>query len=476
MNKKTEIVKSIILTLLVAMSVVLFANTWVSQWDYSEGGSILSIITSKTGLFGGSGNSDDSTDIFTPATVMLTSGAKRIIVDKGTEKFSSMYGDILSVFLSYNDVSENAEETTEEQWYYQQKNHSIYVDFGINIKREVLNYALGCAVPDNVKTVSSVVFTTNGSATNKLVVYYYNGLENKYYMQATSESAEPIEKLLSNVKGYENIPLAVELGFNTSPEEGFGGQITINGSVPIILESGEAPKPLYKNIKNAVTTLDNRALNKMLKCFGMSVSSANRYADKNGTAMYIDTEGTIKFYDDGKSSIIEYEAANMARGVEFENESAPALGSMVSGGYDIANKMCGYFDLNDICLNVSSDITDNMVNENGEFAFYIDYCTEGIPVYFCDNNKAEHSVELKFNSKGNLVYFKQRIFNVLPTDSKNEFPAVIEAIDNVHSVVNKDIIKIKKIFRGFCINKDESISGIWCVKLEDDETVYLVKN
>ena len=246
MNKKTEIVKSIILTLLVATSVVLFTNSWIRQWDYEGGTTLISKITGRLGFFSDFGNVN-STDIISPSSVVLTSGAKRIILNKGTEEFSSTYGEALSVFLSVSSPEKESVEIPEDKWFYAQKNHSVYMDFGVNIKDSVFELGSGCYVPEKVKHISSVVLTTNGSATNKLVVYYYDGVSSKYYMQETSESAEPIDELLSKKRGYKNIPLAAELGFNSKPEdESYGQQITIEGNVPIILEGGESSTPIYK--------------------------------------------------------------------------------------------------------------------------------------------------------------------------------------------------------------------------------------
>ena len=350
----------------------------------------------------------------------------------------------------------------------------------MNIKNSVFELGSGCYVPEKVKHVSSVVLTTNGSATNKLVIYYRDGILNKYYMQETSESAEPVEELLNKKRGYKNIPLAAELGFNSKPEDdSYGQKITIEGNVPIILEGGESSSPIYKNIKNAVANLDNRKLNKLLSLFGMSGSSANRYADKDGTAMYIDTQGTLKFYDDGKSSIIEYEAANNAKGAEIEllNVSDNILYDTARKGYEQVYSACEFFGINEVRLSAASDITDESIRDNGDLEIKINYCLNGIPVNFSENNVAHSSAEMIFNSKGNLVYYKQRLYNIGLTDGENNFPAVLNAIDELYNVVEEKhgALEVEKIHRGYFVDEEEQVTAVWCIKLFGNDDIYIVK-
>ena len=211
----------------------------------------------------------------------------------------------------------------------------------------------------------------------------------------------------------------------------------------------------------------------------MSGSSANRYADKNGTAMYIDTQGTLKFYDDGKSSIIEYEAANSAKGAEVEllNASGNILYDTTRKGYEQVYSACEFFGINEVSLSIASDITDENVKNNGDFELKVNYCINGIPVYFIENNMAQGSAEMIFNSKGNLIYYKQRLYNIGLTDGENNFPAVLNAIDELYNVVGEDhkVLEVEKIFRGYFVDEEEQVTAVWCIKLFGNDDIYIVK-
>ncbi len=478
MSKKTEIVKSVVLTVLVAMSIVLFADSWVKEWSHSDSknDSALRRFFAWTGidsLLSYEGDTLPETDIIAPSTVIFTSGAKRIIVKKGTEMYSDTYEDILSILLYAEGFSDSVDEIGAEEWYYVQKNQSIYLDYGVTFKRETLELGIGCALPTEISSVDSALLTSNDSATNKLVIYFHDPEKEKFYKILTDKSAKAVERILAEQRGYKNIPLAEELGFNTATEE--GRQLAINGNTVIDLEGSKESLPEILKIKNATASLDNRKRSSLLSLFGMSESSAKQYADVDDSSMYIDANGTLRFFEDENRTVMEYTAASNQKGVDVSDGEfyGDIFYTMSRGAYSYVYSVKELFELSGVNLRFSSDIIQT--DENGFTDIYMDYCFNGVPLCFENQGKAQHCAWLRFNSKGNLVYYKQILFDVRETGAKTEYMPVMTAIDNIYSAwgSGRESMYIRYIYKGYRIEKDTA-QPVWCIRLEDDSSVYMI--
>jgi len=481
MSKKTEVVKSIALTVLVAMSVVLFANSWVIEWSHSdsESGNPIRRFLAWAGIdgwFGLKGETLSVTDVVTPASVHFTSGAKRIVVNKGTDMYSDTYEDILSILLYAEDYRDSAVEVEAEEWFYTQKNTAIFVDYGIALKREVMETGIGCKLPSELKTVDSVVLTSNDSATNKLVVYFHDPQTSKFYKVLTDKSAKDVNSVLSSLRGYKNIPLAVELGFNATPEEGYGQQLIIYGNNVIDLEGASESIPQYKKLENAHELLDNRGLSNLLSAFGISESSAKQYADVDGSAMFIDVNATLRFYNDEHGAVIEYTAASGQRGYEVvkSDSSNDVLYNVMCGAYTQVHTVKDIFGLDGINIGFSSDITDEVKGESIDV--YMDYCYRGVPVNFENSNMAVHAAQLKFNSDGKLIYYKQHLFNVEDSQIKQSYLPVMNAIDKSYTLLksNDETMYITDIYKSF-VYKDDKLLPVWSIRINNENKVYIVE-
>ncbi len=479
MSKKTEIVKSIALTVLVAMSIVLFANSWVREWSHSDSKNNITLgrFFAWSGIekwFGYKGEVLPGTDIIAPSSVIFTSGAKRIVLNKGTDMYSKTYEDILSILLYADGFADSASEINSEEWYYVQRNKAIYLDYGVAFKREILETGIGYSLPSEIYSVDSVVLTSNDSATNKLVIYFHDPVESKYYKVLTDKSASAVAGILSSMKGYKNIPLAEELGFNTAPQEGYGQQLAINGNNVIDLETAGEKLPVYVKIKNGASALDNRKRSSLLALFGMSESSAKQYADVD-VSMYIDVNGTLSFYEKESGTVMEYTAASNQKGISLDSGDFPGdiFYSMARGAYSCVYSVKDLFGISGLSLRFASDIT--RTGEEGFTDIYIDYCFNGLPVCFEDQGKAQHGAWLRFNSKGNLVYLKQTLYDVEDSGIKAEYLPVMTAIDSIYSHwgTESTAMYIRYINKGYRI-EENSVRPVWCIRLKEDGNVYMV--
>ena len=477
MNRKKELLKSTVLTLLVVISIVLFANSWVSEWTYSDNENLIQHFASAVGIggfFRGEAEIPDGYDVISPASIIYTSGAKRIIFDKGTDMYDSVYDGILSVLL-YASSQYPVETVSAAEWYSAQKTQGIYLDYGINLKRRVLENSIGFTLPDEIDSIGSVVLTSNDSATNKLVMYFHNEKTDEFYKLITPESARVIEKLLSEQEGYENIPLADELGFNTSPGDEIGQQLIIDGNTVINLEQQSMPAAVIVPSEDGFGALDNHRVNSLLSLFGMSKSSAKQYADSSST-MYIDTYGTLRFEEEEAFPAIEFSAANENKGILLPTDSVGGdlLYNIALSGYSKALGVSEIFQLNISSMRLASDLTGT--GENG-YTLYIDYLSEGNPVFTEENGKAAHAVTVRFNANGEIVYFRQALFGITAQGEEDDILNVLEAVNRVYSELESEnnAVNIKKIAKCYKLS-GENAAGCWYVVTEADDTIYTIEN
>ena len=473
MNKKTELLKSTLLALLVATSVVLFANSWLNKPSSGENENLITQFASAVGL-GGFFNNEigltSGTDVISPVSIIYTSGAKRVIFNKGTDMYNSVYGNILSVLLCAENGTHN-EKVSSSEWYSAQKTQGIYLNYGVSFKRKVFEKGTGCPLPEEIKNVSAAVLTSNDSATNKLVIYIYDYTEGEFYKLLTSVSARTVEKLLSDADGYTNIPIAEELGFSTDSE--INQQIVIDGNAVINLEQQKLQNILFKPISGGFSALDNRNVNLLLSLFDMSKSSAKQYADIDGT-MYIDTYGTLRFSEKQGVSVLEFNAAKETHGVSLESTSQDGeiLYDILYTGYSKACAVSEIYETDKLSFYIASDITTP--DENG-YTVQLDYISDGVPVFAAEEGNVNHAVTMKFNLSGELIYYKQYLFELSQGNGYSNIPGVLDAINLVYSAIEADDgpIRIKDISTCYKLNETKADACL-CVITGKNGKIYTI--
>ena len=157
------------------------------------------------------------------------------------------------------------------------------------------------------------------------------------------------------------------------------------------------------------------------------------------------------------------------------DHSADAFYNMVCGAYSQVYSVKDLFSIEETTLRIASDIT-GVYDENSVKTIVVDYCYNGIPLYFENEGKAVHAAELKFNSSGNLIYYKQILFNVESTQAEMEYSAVMSAIDKLYTKweTPRSTMFIRNISKSYCI-QGETVSPMWAMKLKDDESVYVIE-
>jgi hypothetical protein len=233
------------------------------------------------------------------------------------------------------------------------------------------------------------------------------------------------------------------------------------------------PLPVYSKPDKDKVIQDNRSINQLLSAFGMSESSSKQYADVDGTAMFIDANATLRFYEGAECPVLEYSAAgSRGKALSTGESSTDTLYGTICGAYSLAYSVKELFEMEELSLVIASDVTS--FANSGETVLYLDYCINGNPVYFAPEGLAVHGAEVRFNSSGNLVYYRQNLFDVKETLSKVSYPSVMSAIDKVYSENTGASVFVEDIFKSYRLGGG-SVSATWGVRIKNDSNVYVIE-
>ena len=204
----------------------------------------------------------------------------------------------------------------------------------------------------------------------------------------------------------------------------------------------------------------------------MSKSSANQYADVDGT-MYIDTYGTLRFTEKENISVLEFYAANESHGVSLGAAVSEPLYDVLYTGYSKASAISEIFGLEKPYFNIASDIisaSDNSYKVN------LDYIYNGVPVLINENGVNTHAVTMKFNINGELISYRQYLAGFAPESGYSSIPGVLDAINLVYSSMEAEkggSVFIKDISACYTVNGAE-LEACLCVFTGENGEIYTI--
>ena len=121
---------------------------------------------------------------------------------------------------------------------------------------------------------------------------------------------------------------------------------------------------------------------------------------------------------------------------------------------------------------IASDITTP--DENG-YTVQLDYISDGVPVFAAEEGNVNHAVTMKFNLSGELIYYRQYLFDLLPGNGYSNIPGVLDAINLVYSAIEADDgpIRIKDISTCYKLNETKADACL-CVITGKNGKIYTI--
>lgn len=424
MNK--EFFKSVTLSVLIFVALILTANIWFSKelWSNDYSSFMYSI---KNFFNANNSNIQINTDEiifksqFSESFIAITKDSKRLISYAGKDDFSIFEG-LLNTIKKEIKKEGIIVEASQEDLLNAHKSNSIMIFFHTNINLTSYfkeNTALLEALKNPITQSILITLDTNQSAINYL--YFYDHTTKKSYrLQIRYQPNKNLDKINQQISAKSaSSSFAFELNFDKK-KEGLD-RILFDKFVPIELFPSsiiklEATPILYKpQLKNPY---DN-----IFKAFNITKNSARTYTDKNNIINFIENRYSLKIFKDG---YFEIETNQNYEGLPINEVNE------LEGVIKFVNLLYKNItpDSNAI-LRLSSIESNKDIN-----TYHFVYTTKNGSLYIKNNSAATVIVKNK-----KIISYKQQLLSVKITNATQNSTNLIKAYDQMYKT---DIAKAKK--------------------------------
>lgn len=459
---KKEQIKSITLTLLVMLNLVLGSNILLDKKLWPYGYNFFNIANFP--IIQWFKNKPDEQREFQkivhltlPAKIIFNTGdqATRFSVNSNNAEYNTIIeycNEILGVVLGLPE--EKIIGVTSEEWFSSLMSDSIYLNYYTEYDTQLFANFLGLRnteVFNKVKSFSNVVISLSDNVT----VYFEDIESNKYYKIKTgrrfADFKEIADDIVANKDDNVSKEYAINYSFDLNFDKAFGEQKTIIDSmVPIYSNVSKVPVVFSKEV---LMNSGNTGINELAKVFNVKANTARRYTEADETIVYVENNATLKIHSNG---MIEYKARD--NGIQLSN----------SGGmYNNISKLNEFVGRINSVIGINDSIYLSSKASRDENVITFDYVCEGMPVKInIDDMKNAVYCEI---SDGYIKEYKHIIKDYEMTGEYFETPEYIYAVDNAiqkYSALTGEI-KINKLYLAYNDNGlNDTLSADWNAEVE----------
>ncbi len=461
-----ERIKSVILILLVLCSIGLTSATWMEERLWPEGYSLFGDLKTLPVIrhFFESNYSEPLENIKKARKIVIADGSGSSSVFYNSDRaFEDVYRDIGKLITGFLDGSarvgtktmltrENVRELLNEQVMY------AYVSYPVATTPKLFGRLMGVPESESLGELGAVrdffILPTGGNGTELLAV----DCENTYVVRYEL-SYEGAERLISAFSDYvtdvspeHNCMLALEMNLDIADGSEAVKMKTVLDSF-LVLDSASTAKNRRVEISGKNPLENNEsALARTIEKFGFNPMSIHRYADGEGTEVYLENDSMLRIY---KNGIIEYEATGAEHGIPISGDSLyESLNSAVKFAGEVYSAASGEeFD-----VNVSGDL---LYESSKSASFTFDYYFSGTSIttdITAGGEPLSHAVEITVEG-GSITKVRMLLREYTETANYRDTITIYEAIDKIalmHSEADEPI-KIDDIFLSY---KEDGESGI----------------
>lgn len=459
---KREHIKTIALTMLVILNLVLGSNILLDKKLWPSGYNFFNIDNfSLNGWF--SKTSDEKIEfqkivhLTLPAKIIFNTGdqATRFSVNSNNAEYNTIIeycNEILGTGLKVS--ADKIIEITDEEWFSNLMSESIYLNYYTVYDTDLFANFLGMRnteVSSKVKSFSNVVI----SLADNVAVYVEDIETNKYYKIKTgrrfADFKEIAENIVANKDDNISKEYAINYSFDLNFDKAFGEQKTIIDSMV----------PIYSNVSRVPVVVSNQVLmdggntiiNELAKVFNVKANTARRYTEADETIVYVENNATLKIHSNG---MIEYKARD--NGIQLSNSG---------GKYNDISKLNEFVGRINRIIGINDSIYLSSKATRDENIITFDYVCEGMPVKI-DIDDMKNAVYCEI-ADGYIKEYKHIIKDYEKNGEYFETPEYIYAVDNTiqkYSALTGEI-KINNLYLAY--NDDgqyNTLSADWNVEVE----------
>lgn len=440
-----ERLKSFILVILVAFSLVLAEKILVDEKLWPAGYNFFSIRTNlrKT-------DRSAADNLTAPERIIVNTGyqSSRFEYLRTSSEFKEIYSvasDILKT--AFSKPARDISQVSGDNWYSALTGKSIYLSYPTSYSAKNFSGLMGINRSEaTFKSFSDIVIEENGNV-------YINDSGTFYRIETSKQDISQIieDTLNSDIENQSVINYSFDLNFDTE----FGSQKTILAPmIPIYSDSVSAEVVYSENPVMKDDEINQRTVNQILSAFSINANSMWRYTEADGTLVFVENTGILKISPNG---VLTYTASD--NGIQLSSGSS-------SDTYANALATAAFIDTVNASINQNAEMSiSSPLTEDNTRNFTFDYNVDGIPVKYSNNNAVKVTV-----ANGYITEYSQILRRYNPQDYMGFSPLYIEALDNIIAKYQSSMnqINIKKMFPAYIddLNGGEK-SPDWYIEIDN---------
>lgn len=453
-----ERIKSCLLVLLVASSIVLTFNMWINGKLWPNGYNFFSNITNYLS----SNNKSyylSKENISYPEKIIINNLEQRNLYTHTSKQYPELAEPILSIIKQSISKYEFAESDTAE-WNTALSGSSVYVSYPV-----AYDTTLICGILDitpmsiKTKSVQEFIIVPSVDANSTAVAVYTKDFDTKKVHKAIiSTDVNIIHNIIESYATHSLnlLPYSFELNFDQSENMVVEQKVVIDPTVTLNLESTQLPTV---NAENYLSDIYNNSYvsSRLLNAFGYNTTNAKSYVDKNNNVVYIENYSTIKIYENG---LLEYKSLDPDKGITLTSSSASTLYDNFIACIEFVNNLWDRTLPNEP-FNIN--LTSNIVTQTGSKSFKVtmDYYIDGYQIMSDSGSGVEITV-----TNGKITEYKQLFNKFEITEKRNTVGSSIDAIDAIFADTTIEGGTISKLNVVYTPNNGVLIP-VWAAKLDD---------
>lgn len=453
-----ERIKSCLLVLLVASSIVLTLNMWINGKLWPNGYNFFSNITNYLSSYNKSYYLSKE-NISYPEKIIINNLEQRNLYTHTSKQFPEIVDPVLSVIKQSISKYEFAESDSAE-WNTALSGGSVYVSYPVAYDTTLL-----CGILDitpmgiRTKSVQEFIIVPSVGANSSAVTVYTKDFDTKkVYKTMITADVNIIHNIIETyATGSLNLlPYSFELNFDRSEDASVEQKVVIDPTVTLRLDGTQLPQIDAENYLTDIYN-NNYISSRLLNSFGYNTTNSRSYVDKNNTVVYVENYSSIKIYENG---LLEYKSLDPEKGIPLTGSSVSSLYDNFIACIEFVNNLWDSTFPNEP-LNIN--LTSNIVTQTGSRSFKVtmDYYINGYQIISENGNGVEITV-----NNGKITEYKQLFNKFETTDKRTAVGSSIDAIDAIFtdSTINGGTISELNIVYSA---KNGLLTPVWAAKMDD---------
>lgn len=476
-----EKVKSAVLALLVASSLVLSCQIWFNEKLWPDGYNFLDTIkkTSFGGFIESIGKKDKreesvQEDVLIPYNFFVymvkESDHAGYMLSPNYESFSyakNFLHELMGKILSGAD-GQNVSAVTEKEWQSALCENGMYVDYGAAYQTKTFLQLVGVETKND--TLESKIGKMGRFAITydegKIRLYASDLSDNEFYRIDYKEKAEEVYDIIKMCTDKASVDNRFSFFIGADKDSPIAGAAVFDSYIVLsesTVETKTAVALERKKIGENMLALSDG----ILQSFSVNPKTARRYTDADENVAFVQNQSSVKL---AKNGYVEFHASESDRGLSMVDDAgedtplaldlyplvfmAERLNLLVSGKADIS-------------LYVSS-----VKEENGKYFVTLDYTFNGENLIIKDNGEPVSAVTAEFEG-GFLKNYKQYMTDLELTENKIVLPSSYGGIDKIfeNMTMEQKREKIKDMFIGYIDENGGEIYPGWIIRSGENYSI-----